>query len=141
MKRIYIPIKNRLKAEISQLRWIDMDTDQMNSASRPAIALPAALINIDIGDCQSLADEIQLCRGTVSVTLVFDNPGPTSANTPEHVIDLSLTPYDIIGDVHKALQGFDTEEFEALSRIKQGKVRNRHGLFQYEITYRTVFED
>lgn len=141
MKQIYVPIKNRLKTQVQALRWIDLDTDQLGAATRPAIGLPAALINIDINDCQSLADELQLCKSSITVTLVFDNPGPTSAATPENVVDQSLSPYDIIGDVHAALQGFETELFEPLSRIRQGKVKNRHGLFQYEMQYRTIFED
>lgn len=141
MKEIYLQIRDILKAEVANLRWIDLDTDQMGAATRPAIALPAALINIDINNCKSLADKVQLCNASITVSLIFDNPGPTSSVTPANVVNLSLKPYDIISDVQAVLQGFETELLEPLSRIRQGKVKNRHGLFQYEIQYRTIFED
>ncbi len=141
MKEIYLWIKNKLNQEVKALRWIDMDTDQLGSATRPAIALPAALINVDLENCKSLADKIQICDVKIDVTLVFDTPGATSSNTPEEIVNANLSPYDVIQTVHEKLQGFETNLFEPLSRISGKKRKNRHGLFQYEISYRTILED
>ncbi|MDN5291785.1 MAG: hypothetical protein PWQ06_2024 [Anaerophaga sp.] len=141
MKSIYMAVAGRLKAEVPVLRWIDLDTDQLDTTERPPIALPAALVSVEYGSCKTITDRLQICDATVSVTLVFNNPGPTAANTPEPVSQNSLQVFDTIAQVHEALQGFESDGFEALSRVRQAKERSRHGWFRYRLQYSTLVEE
>ena len=141
MKQIYTPVMAQLKALVPELRWIDLDTDQLNAATRPQVAFPCALIGVELNDCDSLSDTLQQCGTTVTVKMGFDNVGSTSGAAPDHIRNSSLMVYDIIEKVYKALQGFEKPDFEALSRRKQGKVPGRNGLFQYQITFSTILDD
>lgn len=141
MKTIYLAVMAQIKAEVPQIKWIDLDTGQLDSQARPAVAFPCALVGISITPKANLTDTIQDCRATITVRLAMDNKGNTSGITPDVEIEKSLAVYDTIADVYKALQGFSTDNFDSLTRIKQGREKSRHGLFQYRFDFSTEFED
>lgn len=140
MKQIYKPVLEQLKTNVPELKWIDLDTDQLSSSQRPKVAFPCALIGIELPGCQSLSDTDQKCNALVTVKLAFDTMGATNSAAEETIQNKSLEVYDIIEKVHNMLQGFETADFEPLSRTRQGKVPSRNGLFQYQIVYSTITE-
>lgn len=143
MKTIYTAVMARLKEQVPELKWIDLDTGQLEvRTERPALAYPAALIGITIQPKRNLTDKIQDCEATIIVRLAFDNlPGRTAANAPDAAREKSLSVYDTIADVYTTLQGFDTNNFDSLYRVRQMKENSVNGLFQYRIEFKTVFED
>lgn len=141
MKTIYNDIIAQLSAEVPALKWIDMNIGQLDASQRPSVALPCALIGIRIPKAKSLTDTLQDCEGQLVVTLAFDVPERTSANAPEARRDAGLAVYDVIADVYKALQGFGTDHFDALSRVNQGEGSIKNGVFRAQITFSTQFED
>jgi hypothetical protein len=73
---------------------------------------------------------------------IADNPSErTAANVNDEARQTALNPYDIVADVYKALQGFETDEFYALSRTRQYKENRSDGLFVYRIDFKTEFYD
>lgn len=141
MKTIYNQVAERLKSQVPALRWIDLDTGQLETAERPPVAFPCALITISVEGTTDFTETVQECTGTVRVRLAFDQPMKTDQATPVQHRNVALQPYDLIAGVHKALQGFSTPSFDPLSRTRQNKENSRHGLFVYSIDYRVVFED
>lgn len=140
MKTIYNALLSKL-SEVTNLKWIDLDTGQLNAEDRPAIAFPAALISIDIPTCNSMTDKLQYCTARISVRLVFENNVTRTNNkAPEAVKDESLKKYDTIADVYAKLQGYETEEFNALSRVSQGAEKGSK-YFVYKIDFTCDFED
>jgi len=143
MKTIYNAVMARLKDQVPELKWIDLDTGQLDvKTDRPSIMFPCALIGIGIKPKRNLTDTIQECDAIVTVRLAFDQKAlRTNAEAPEEARVKSLAPYDVIADVYAALQGYGTDGFDSLCRTEQGKENSLNGLFQYRIVLKTSFED
>lgn len=140
MKTIYTALIEELK-KVTQIKWIDLDTGQMNNSERPAIAFPAALIEIGVPRCENYSDLSQYCTAKIGVRLIFDTKGArTAANVSENDREKSLEIYDVISDVYAKLQGFETENFNALARTSQGKESNNN-YFVYKIDFECEYED
>lgn len=143
MKTIYSAVMARLEAEVTKLKWIDLDAGQLDARNdKPAVVFPCAIIGVAIRPTRLLTDTIQDCEATITVRLAFDNqPGRTSSQTPAAVREKSLEVYDIIAEVYAALQGWGTQNFDPLTRIRQGKENSVNSYFQYRIEFKTTFED
>lgn len=140
MKTIYNALLSKL-SEVTALKWVDMDTGQLNTDERAAIAFPAALISIEIPTCKNITDKQQDCTARITVRLVFDNPGTRTNNkAPEAVRAESLKKFDTIADVYATLQGYETSDFNALTRVSQA-VERSNKYFVYRIDFTCDFED
>lgn len=141
MKTIYNAIMNKL-TEVSKLKWIDLDRGQLEEQDRASIAFPGAIILIEIPGCKSLTDKIQDCKAVITVRLAWNiTPARTSSKAPDAARNSSLEIYDTISEVYACLQGFETQNFNALSRTSQGKESRSDGLFVYKIVFECEFED
>ncbi|NDV97110.1 hypothetical protein D0T84_19710 [Dysgonomonas sp. 521] len=145
MRTIYTEVMKRLQTEVPALSGIELDSGQLKLIEKEEtlpVTLPYALIDISIPECSDITDKTQSCNGIVGVTLVFESfdMGKTSSNRPDADRDLALTPFDVISDVYKALQGYESVRFNTLSRISQGKVENEF-FFVYKINFACEFED
>lgn len=148
MKTVYSAVMERLKSKVKSLKWIDLDTGQLERSSvfkseldRAPLAFPCALIGINIPRSVDITDTDQNCDGRVVVRLAFSQEMRTNSVAPASVAPLALKPYDVIADTYSALQGWGTENFDPLSRVSQGKENSRNGLFIYRIEFTTEFED
>ena len=141
MKTIYTAVMAQLKKEVPAIRWIDWDKGQLKTKSRPAVAFPCALLGIHVAGTSDITPTVQHCNAIVRIRLAFDQTMKTDSTAPPAHLEKALEPYDIIADVYKALQGFNTISFDHLSRVKQMEETNQHGLFTYIIDFRTEFED
>jgi hypothetical protein len=141
MKTIYTAVMARLKDKVPAIRWIDLDTGQLEAGDRPPVAFPCALISISIVSAKDVTDTIQECSARIKVRLAFDQPAKTDSATPAAVLQQSLNPYDVIADVYAALQGFYTANFDSISRTRQDRENSRNGLFIYSLEFSTNFTD
>jgi hypothetical protein len=141
MKTIYTAVMARLKEKVPALRWIDLDTGQLETSDRPPVAFPCALISISIPSAKDVTDTVQECSARIKVRLAFDQPTKTDSATPTAVLQQSLNPYDVISEVYAALQGFYTANFDSLSRTRQDRETGRNGIFIYSLEFVTSFED
>lgn len=148
MKTIYSAVIKRLKTKVKALKWIDLDTGQLEKIpalnpelDRQALAFPCALVGINITGAEDITELDQDCRARVVVRLAFNQEMRTNAAAPPSVAPAALKPYDIIADTFAALQGWSTDNFDPLSRISQQKENSRNGLFIYQIVFKTEFED
>lgn len=135
----------REKLAKASLYWFDWDKGQLkkkDATGRYAVAFPCGLIRIGIKETTDITDTIQDCKSAITITLAFDTLGlaRTAANAPEDVREKGLEPYDVIADVYSLLQGFETDNFNPLSRISQGEVTH-NDLFVYQIVFSCHFED
>ncbi len=139
MKTIYTAILAQLQQEVPELKWIDLELGQLDTPERPPVAFPCALIEIGLQAKRNLTDTTQEGQANIGVRLTFDTPMQTAAHSKAR--EKSLQVYELINKVYKALQGFETEHFSALTRIRQQKEKSRHGLFQYRIDFFCLFEE
>lgn len=118
MKTTYQSILNRLTAEVSELKWIDLDKGQMRF-ERPPVAFPAALISLQIAKSENLNHTKQLVNAQIGIKLCFDFTGNTDASTPEAHRLNSLAYFDLVDKVFSKLQGWGTAELNPLERVNQ----------------------
>jgi hypothetical protein len=143
MKAIYIALMGRLKELVPELKWIDLDTGQIDTQNeRPGVAFPCALINIALTLCEDICETAQLCRASVTVRIA-QNPIVirTNSQAATQVRETALEAYTVIDKIYEALQGFSTPEFNPLSRKRQQKENRQDGLFIYKIEFETEFEE
>lgn len=141
MKTIYTALMARLKDKVPALRWIDLDTGQLETNDRSPVAFPCALISIAIASATDITDTTQECSARIKVRLAFNQPAKTDSAAPANILEKSLNPYDLIADTYAALQGYYTDHFDSLSRTRQDRENNRNGLFVYSIEFSTTFVD
>ncbi|GHV31582.1 hypothetical protein FACS1894177_06490 [Bacteroidia bacterium] len=143
MKTIYTAVMARLKEQVPVLKWIDLDCGQINSQKeRPPVAFPCAVVGMSLNNCEDRYGKVQVCRARISVRIA-QNP-PVSRTNSEAAGDIrqsSLARYELIDQVFKALQGFETDDFNPLSRTGQTEEKRTDGLFVYRIEFNTEFED
>jgi hypothetical protein len=136
MKTIYTAVIERLKNNVPALKWIDLDAGQLEYyETRPAVAFPCAIINVDLPNCADLNDygDIQQCTALVTVRIVQNRPDPVTREP-------TLPHFDLIEQVYKALQCFEVES-SPLSRVRQGKENRPDAYFVYRIDFQTSVFD
>ncbi|NCB68478.1 MAG: hypothetical protein EOM47_06480 [Bacteroidia bacterium] len=144
MKTIYKAISARLKTEVPELAWIDYDKGQMNvkPGERPALKFPAALLRIEVPTASDITDTTQDASARITVRLIFEAlKSETATAYSEAKQDKSLEPYDVIADVYAALQGYETNHFNALSRKSSSDEKRTDGYFAYQHIFTCTYED
>ena len=144
MKTIYKAITDKLTAEVPALAWIDYDKGQMNvkPGERPPLKFPCALLRIEIPTAKDVTDTAQDATARITVRLFFETlKSETATAYVGDKQDKALEPYDLIADIYAALQGFDTADFDALSRKSSADEKRTDGYFGYQHIFTCNFED
>lgn len=115
MTTIYESILARLTAQVPELKEIDLQKGQMNYP-RPPLAFPAALLTIQLTNCENLNSKKQRCDVIITVDLCFDFTGNTTVSTPEVERLKSLAYFALVEKTYANLQGWGTSAFNPLAR-------------------------
>lgn len=142
MKTIYLSIVNQLKTKVPALRWIDADLGQLDFyETRPPVAFPCALIDIELPTCTERAYALQECDAQITIRLAFEPLGTSSAAAPEAAQTKALAMWETISAVFDNLQGFETTEFSPLTRISQTNEKRDDNLKVVRQVWSTIFEE
>lgn len=140
-QEVYTAIADRLKDEVSALRWIDMDTGQLDvQAERPAVAFPACLIDVNYPVCVDLGQTIQNVDCQVVLRVAFNFTGQTSHVAPGRT-DALNSMFSVLAAIHAALQGWGSEALTNFSRVSATAEKRRDGLKVYRLVYNTGFTE
>lgn len=129
-------------AQVSQLKWIDLDYGQLDTTGeRPAVAFPACLIDLAYPVCDNVSQYQQVVTCNVQLRLAFspiNTPRLLSGAEANHVaITNGVTP--IIEAVHEAMQGWETGSLSPLQRLTVTPEKRRDGIKVYRVIYQTTF--
>lgn len=139
-KVFFISITNHIKECVPSIKWIDADEAQFETRERPPVAFPACLVDISYPHCETLPGGKQKVKATVELRIAFTLQGQTNANAPLAVRQRALTRFDILNEVHQALQWWDGGHlFNPLRRTRSIPERRADGLKVYRVTYETEF--
>jgi hypothetical protein len=143
MKTVYTAVMARLKEQVPELKWIDLDAGQLDVRDkRPPLAYPCALVDIAVNNCRDLYAGVQLCHALVSVRVAQNLPSSrTGSATSGDVRNNALRRFDLIEKVYVALRDFDDDGFNPLSRTGQTREKHPDGLFVCRIDFQTDFRD
>jgi hypothetical protein len=137
---VFTAICDRLEDAVTELAWIDFDTGQLDLAGeRPAVAFPAALVDITLPACNDTGGGEQDVTCNIQLRLAFLPAGNTNHLSP--VREDALAIFNVVAKVHAALQGWATGELSELSRTSATTERRKDGLKVFRINYQTTFTE
>jgi len=142
MEEIYTAIMARLKEEVKELKWIDLDEGQLEYyTERPSVAFPCALIDVAISQCKDLYPGTQLCNAQVGILIAQDIPtSRTSSVAANRVRTAAMERYRLVEKVYECLQSWESGLFNPLSRTAQKKESRKDGIFVVRIDFTTRFK-
>jgi hypothetical protein len=142
MKTLFLAISDRLKTQIEALKWIDLDTGQLEHyEGRPAVLFPCALIDIEYPNCEDLDSLSQKVDATITLRLAFEPKGETNTAAPDLTRTRALTILDTVEAIHDALQGYTENEFSELSRANLKIEKREDPLKVYNLIYTTTLQE
>ncbi len=122
MEQLTLIIMERLIKEFPELRWVDIQKEQMRE-ERPPIVFPAALVSVTIPSCTDLNDVNQQCHALVEIQLCWSWTQETSASAFSKEDRAASFEYlKTNRKVYEKFQGWTLEgtPYSPLSRIKGG---------------------
>ena len=142
MEQIYQAIQAKLKSEVPELKWIDIDEGQLEYyTERPAVSFPCALIDVAITQAEDIHEHAQLCRSTIGIRIAQNIPtSRTNSVATDSVRDTALERYRLVDKIYETLQSWSSGFFNPLSRTSQRKENRKDGLFVVRIDFQTQFK-
>ncbi len=134
---------------IPAIRDIDLDWGQLeyyDPEYRPALAFPAALIDIDFPRTRSIdtGDTVQEVDAIVTIRLAHDFIGETAKRTPlQHRNKALQAAFGLNSQVYKAFQKYEGEDDETggFDRISQTQEKRPDGVKVTRLQFAMSFTD
>jgi hypothetical protein len=137
MKELYLAICEVLKAEVTELQWIDLWANQFNEGDSYLLFLPAVFVNISMNfQNQNLMGRSQKADTAITLHLAQNLFLDRHEGSPDQ--ERSLETLDLIEKIADTLQGFAGEVFSPIVRESLKEVESRGGVLIYELGFRTV---
>lgn len=142
--QLFIALCDYLTAEVPELRWIDEDEGQLNTAQgiRPPVDFPCCLIDIHYPSCRDVNDTEQIVNATITLKLGFQPVGETNNRAPHPVREKALERLAIVEKTQTVLQGWtagDTVEPLTRKSARPSVLPNRTKV--YIIVYNTEYQE
>jgi hypothetical protein len=139
MKALFLALTARLKSQVAALLWIDLDTGQLEHyEGRPPVVFPCALIDIEYPNCEDLDSASQKVNASITIRLAFEQMGETNTAAPDLIRARALGILDTVASIQTALQGWNTTDFNELSRDSVKTEKREDPLKVYNIVYSTT---
>ena len=141
--KLFLAIQDRISDQIPEVKYIDQNLGQyMHEEFRKQMVFPAILIDFPVVDFSEMQGNSQFAEVTIVATMFHDAWNNSSSLTPLNIKVAGLQYLEQNQKLFIALQGWNTEDCEALTR-KQQKSQNANetGLRVQETTFTTQFED
>lgn len=104
---LFTAIQARIQSEVSQIRWIDMDLNQLETyQERPAVSWPCLLIDFSQVQYDNESELVQWGAYNISLRLGFPSFSNSNSLTPESVKEKALAYFEIENSINKALHGW-----------------------------------
>lgn len=116
MKNCIETIMDRLKAQVPELRHIDMNLGQMNMEN-PPVDYPCALIDVTDIRYSQTGQGGQVGTATIDIELFFSVNSPSNMSAPNSVRTQAMAHFDIVKKVYTSLEGLSGDNFSGLSRL------------------------
>ena len=140
MKTILNAVMQRLKEQVSELRYISEDWGQLDYyEAMPPVKFPCALISIDRVNYDVVAKD----RKKASVSLVVriaDAPSVTgNVAAPESYRNRAFAIFDLLEEAGEALNGLSGDTFKRFSLESIYRENRQDFIREYNMTFETGF--
>ena len=144
MEKIFLQVSQRLQSQVSEMRMIDFNYGQLEILDQdmvPAVVMPCTLIDINLARCEDIGNQEQNVEARITLKLVFRMPYSTDNLAGAQRRDKALALMYVVRRVYKALQGWGSDDFSTLSRVRQASNNRYPGLKIVEMEFSTTFID
>lgn len=125
-------------AELSFIKWVDIDEGQLDVPERPPVAFPCILLEMGYTAADTHQVRQQRVKATIELRVAFYPSGATNSATPKVVRNKSLARFDQLEELHQHLQGWRPEGcLLPLRRERSTPELRGDGLKVYNCTYTT----
>lgn len=142
--QIYVALAAYLKAQVPELKWIDMDLGQLDHFEyKPNVNFPCALIDFPNADYTNESQLVQQGDIIVQFKLGFAPFSQTSQAAPTNVKDKGLVYFDIEQKVFEKVQGWENDITQPFIRLNAAtdKRYEEIGLRVRVLTFATSYQD
>lgn len=141
-KTIIIALMERIRTQVPEIRWIDLDMGQLQVSERPPIAYPACLLDMEYSSCEQLSREHQQVTVSIRLSIVADGIGTTHTGTPTYIREKALSVMNVLQRLHTALQWWDNDRmWMPITRSSVRPERRNDGLKVYNAVYQLRYID
>ena len=140
MKTILNAVMQRLKGQVTELRYISEDWGQLDYyETMPPVKFPCALVSIDRVIYSVEAKDRR--KAVVSVVVrIADAPGVTgNAAAPESYRNRAFAIFDLLEEAGEALNGLSGETFKRFSLESIYRTNRQDFIREYGMTFGTGF--
>ena len=140
MKTILNAVMQRLKEQVSELRYISEDWGQLDYyETMPPVKFPCALVSIDRVNYSVVAKDRR--KAVVSVVVrIADAPSVTgNVAAPESYRNRAFAIFDLLEEVDEALNGLSGDTFNQFSLESIYRDNRQDFIREYNMTFETGF--
>lgn len=140
MKTFLNAVMQRLKEQVSELRYISEDWGQLDYyETMPPVKFPCALVSIDRVNYSVVAKDRR--KAVVSVVVrIADAPSVTgNVAAPESYRNRAFAIFDLLEEVDEALNGLSGDTFNQFSLESIYRDNRQDFIREYNMTFETGF--
>ncbi len=144
MDKIYLAVERRLKEKVPELRWIDLESGQLEPYDKqpPPVSLTCALVDMRFVRCADQSRTNQQVEVRIIVRVAWEAWADETGSLANPAWRTkALAKMRIADRVYCALQGWGCEYFSALSRVSVEPEKRSDGLKVVRIEFSTTLED
>jgi hypothetical protein len=140
MKEIFLAIQNLIKANVPQIRMIEIDLGQLEEETSP-LSYPCVLVGFDETiNFSYLSNNIQQGDVAIAIKVAFKVLEKTHSINTTSVQAQALAHYDDVQQLTKQLNTLQGECFTSLNRRGISQVKRRD-LRVFELTFNTTLTE
>ena len=139
-KETYKAVRDRIKAYMPWIRWIDLQKGQMDAPAKSyPLPLPCALVEIKPVTWENYTDKSQLGQTIIAISIYLDHSGDSlkGAGTEEQ----SLALMDKMDDVYQSLTDLSGQSFKRLIRTNDQVVTYKPRMVVFRCDFSSTLVD
>lgn len=142
--KIYTALAGRIKAQVPEIKWIDIDAAQLEVfETRPAVLLPCVLIDFPQTNYTEKNNRFQHGNTLITFKVAFQKLENTNAETPQAIGERGLKYFETEHKLFLALQDYNADgnlniplvRLSCATQLRDDNLRVRI------ITYKATFQD
>lgn len=138
MKTLLNAILTKLK-EVTELKYIDENWDQLNDFPNTAVKYPCALVDMRITDKIDYLNLVQTGNYTIEIIVAHKKISNSSINAPASQRQKSFEIYDIVNAIHDKLHGWSpTDDSGRMTDKTLGK-EFQQGIKKMTMTFEVTY--
>lgn len=139
-KETYKAVRDRIRAEMPWIKWIDLQKGQMDSPSKSyPLPLPCALVEFKPVTWENFPRQSQIGWTTISIWLYLDHSGDSVKGA--QMEEQSLALMDSMDEVFQKLEDLSGPSFKRLVRINDQVVAYKPRMIVYRCDFSTDLHD